>query len=290
MTDTWGIPGPTFLWIFTGLALALFVWTIVRRRRLFAGPDRVRVDSLAPSYVAYLTEGPQRAAYASLAWLRRANAVDIDHVGRLSRLSGVPAGANALDSAVLHAAGQGVRGSQVQFEQSVASALGSIRDDLTRQGLLVSEEDRRAARMGAWLLLGLTAVGLLRLGSGVAGGKPVLFLVLALLVVAPISLLLLRTPRITAAAKRALAQLRKSYQHLSLSHKPAFQTYDPVMTGMAVGLFGGAVLLSADPALAEGVGVRDVAGSAGYTGSYGGGDSGSSGGGDGGGGGGGCGG
>ena len=89
MTDTWGIPGPTFLWLFLGAALLVLVGTLLRRRRLFAGPTSVRVDTLAPAHVAYLSEGPQRAVHTSLAWLRREGVVEVDDVGRLSRVGGV---------------------------------------------------------------------------------------------------------------------------------------------------------------------------------------------------------
>ncbi len=293
MTDTWGIPGPTFLWAFIGIAALIVVGAVAHRRRILTGPGDLRADRLTPAEVAYLSEGPSRAAYATLATLTKAGVVLFEDNGRMRRTGGIHAGATALESAVLHAAGDGERAALVPQHRSVRSALGEMDSDLTRRGLLVSADDRRAARFGAWILLALFVFGAIRVLAGISSGRPVMYLVLELLAVAAAFVLLYRVPRLTASAKTALQALRREHHYFEAKHRPAWQTYDPAMTGLAVGLFGTALLWDANPEMAEAAGLRASAGnvgasSAGYSCS--GGSDGGGGSSDGGGGGGGCGG
>ncbi len=304
MADTWGIPGPTFLALYAAAAAVVLVATLVLRSRAFAGPDRVRIDQLSPQHTAYLTGGPARAVFASLAFLRQHGVLESESSGRLRRTGGLPPGANALDSAVLHAAGNGVRSADLRTDHNVASALHTISADLERNGLAVSAETVARARRGPLLLLALAALGVVRIFAGVANDRAVGFLIPLTVVVAVFALILLsRRPVRTRAADRALADTRRHYAHLRPRAKPAFSTYGPAETALAVGLFGAAVLWAADPAFAGDSAIPEEredhgTGSGGWTdggsssGDGGGGDSGSSscGGGSGCGGGGGCGG
>src|SRR5687767_4203371 len=113
MTDTWGISGPVFLWAFIGVAAIIVAFAVARRRRVLAGPDDAREGRLTPTEVAYLAEGPNRAVYAALTTLEKAGVIGFEDNGRLRRLGGIPAGSTALESAVLHAAGQQLRATQL---------------------------------------------------------------------------------------------------------------------------------------------------------------------------------
>lgn len=259
MEHTWGIPGPAFLWIFLAASALTVTATVLHRRRLFSGGDQAPAAStLSPSHVGYLAGDPERAVLASLTWLRKANAIALDEeTGRTTRLGGMPAGGSALDAAVLQATGEGLRPKQIRAFPSVRGALATLQTDLERSGLLVSAEARRASRTGALVLLGLLAIGLLRLIAGLGGGKPVGWLIVTLLALAAVtSILLLRVPRLTSAGKRALSGLRREYAHLARPYQPAWQTYDPVVPALAVGMFGAAALWSADPALADVAGLQ----------------------------------
>lgn len=271
MTDTWGIPGTTFLWAFIAVAAVAAIWAYMRRAAIVRGADQAAGagrDHLSPAHVAYLAEGPQRAIYSSMALLRKAHAIDVDEqTGRFDRTGPLPAGATSLDAAVLHAASQRLRHTLIRSDPSVQRALGEIRQDLERRGLLISDEQRRAARNGGRVLLLLLGVGIARLVSGLVNDKPVGYLSLTLLALAALTIpaLIPPSPR-TSAGRKRLAELRRSHHYLDRSHQPAWQTYDPAMTALGVGLFGAAVLLYADPVLAAQTHVP-----AGSSGSYGGG-------------------
>lgn len=298
MSDTWGIPGPTFLWLFLAASAITVIASLIHRARVFAGPAQVSVDHLHPQQLAYLNGGRQLAVYSSLTWLRQQQLVETGETGKLNRLGGVPAGATALDAAVLHAAGSGLRASQLTTERSVAAALDALQEELRRAGLALEPDAQRRARTGAKVLAALFLLGLFRVFAGVSNNRPVFLLVLALVPVFVITLVLwLRMPVRTRAATRALAEARAKYAHLRPSQQPSWQTYGATNTAMAVGLYGATVLWVADPEFAQHAGISQQQAAMGSTAGFGGsswssGDSGggSSGGDSGGGGGGGCGG
>lgn len=260
MTDTWAISGPAFLWAFIGVATLIVMGAAAHRRRVLAGGTDVQLERLTPAEVAYLAEGPSRAAYATLATLNRAGLVQFEENGRMRRTGGIQAGASALEAAVAHAAGDGERASLVHHHPSVRSALAQIESDLLRRGLLVSTQRRSAARLGAWMVLLLFAFGVVRLIAGISAGRPVMYLVLALIALAVAFFALHRVPRLTNAAKAALASLRRRHHYFEAKSRPAWQTYDPVMTGLAVGLFGTALLWDSNPELADAAELRHAAG------------------------------
>lgn len=252
MNETWGIPGPTFLWLFIGACVAVVIGTFAIRRRLLAGTPAGPTADLPAAHLAYLADSPARAVEASLIFLTRAGAIDVDpDTRRLNRLGGIPAGASALDSALLQAAGNHIRARDAREQAAVRAALDGIRQDLERRGLILSPAQRRQARFPGWLLLGLVLIGLARLLAGATDGKPVGYLILVLLALVPFTLwALLSRPWITRSGQDLLSAQRRRHEHLRQSYQPAWQTYEPAMVAAAVGLFGTAVLWDADPALA----------------------------------------
>ncbi|HYN92814.1 MAG TPA: TIGR04222 domain-containing membrane protein [Pilimelia sp.] len=294
---TWGISGPVFLLVFLGAAAAILIWTLAQRRRLFAGTGDTRVDQVGPHHAAYLAGGPRLAVFASLSGLRTAGAVDAGPDRLLLQSGPLPAGATPLDQAVHHAAGQRLRARDLPDNHVVRGALDDARLWLERTGLAVPAATRRAARRGPLLLVGLFAIGVARLYAGVANGRPVALLALALAAVGIAAVVLLaRVPRSTAAAGRAIAALRSRYAHLAPQHATSYAPYGMPGAAMGVALFGAAAVWAADPAFAAAADLdlasaRSATTGAGYPGgSAGGGGDGGGGGSCGGGGGGGCGG
>ncbi len=296
MGGTWGISGPTFLVGYLLLAAVTWVATARRRRALADGPDRPAPPH--PHDLAFLNGGAELALTSALTTMHLTGTVaprrgEVLAVGRLT------AGADALERAVHHAAAAPVARRRLLLARPVRTALDAIEVRLVSGGLLLSEDRRRAVRaVGRWTAA-VAGLGLLRLLAGLADGRPVGFLVVALVGVAALALVqLLHAPRRTRAGDRLLARLRDENTAISPGMRPDWVAHGPAAAAMGVGLFGASALWASDPALAEELELQRAAAAGGGTapvGSYGGGDSGAGargggGGGCGGGGGGGCGG
>jgi uncharacterized protein (TIGR04222 family) len=296
MTDTWGIPSTTFLWLFVAAAVVVTVATFINQIRLYRGPAGAAVlnETLPPAHVAYLAGGPVRAVHSAMGWLRHAGVLSIDEqTGRFTRLGGAPLGTGRLEAAVLGAAGMSLRFTQIVMDRNVQEALKAIQSDLERRGLLVSAEVKARARRGAWLMLLLIGVGVARIIAGAQNGKPVGYLILAVVLLAPLTMFaFLFRLRTTSAGTRWLNGLRRQNAHLGRAYRPAWNTYDPTFFALAIGLYGGAVMADHDPLFAQqtnaaasgGSSSSWMGGSSGGGGSDGGGGGGSDGGGGGGGG------
>lgn len=263
MGDTWGISGPAFLILFLGAAGAILVLTLLQRRRVYRGSDQVNVDSLGPQQLAFLNGGRRLAMQSSLVWLRQSGAVTSDGHGTLTATpTGATQGATELDRALLHAASSGAPARTIISTPGVRDCLNRMEEQLIRAGLVVGEDTRRSLLRGPWLLLLLTVVGFVRLIAGVLADRPVLFLFLILLALVPAAIVLFRRPVTTKAARKALDLLRVRHSHLAPTQRPAFGTYGPASTAMAVGLFGGAALWQADHEMAiqtEAIAARNAA-------------------------------
>ncbi|ROT33106.1 TIGR04222 domain-containing membrane protein [Micromonospora sp. HM5-17] len=273
---------PLFVGAYLGLAAVVFALAAVHRRRVIAGPVRVRPADLRPEQVGYLNAGARLAVYAALTRLRAVGAVRV--VGRGPRLRTprpLPADATPLEKAVYTAAGDLVTQQGLRADTAVVAAVGEIRDGLVELGLLLGPRTRRSARRGAWVMLGLVAVGAVRWTLGLGAGRPSLYSGLATLLVAVgFVVLATRIPRESAAAGAMLAELRRAHQHLHPDQRPALATYGPAAAALGVALFGTGVLWYLDPvmgseALAEqaglGTGLSGAVGASCGGGSYGGG-------------------
>ncbi|MBO4207071.1 TIGR04222 domain-containing membrane protein, partial [Micromonospora echinofusca] len=277
--DTWGIPGPVFLALFLGAAAVIFLGSVIWRSLLFAGRNACDFDQLGPQQVAYLNGGARTALYAALGGLRAVGAVGASRDRRLAVTGPLPAGVTPLDRAVYQAAGNRVRTRDLAGDLAVAGALDQLRSGLAQRGMALGPGQRAAARIGALLLLGLLAIGGLRLLSGLANGKPVGFLVLSMVAVFVVFLVQLRAPRHTRAGRAALRNLRNRYAHLAPSSSPAYASYGAAGVAMGVALFGAASIWALDPAFAAEAEIQRQAAagsSSGSGSSCGGGDSGSS--------------
>jgi uncharacterized protein (TIGR04222 family) len=260
--DTWGISGPTFLAYFLAAAVVVVVGSKLHRAQLFAGTRDDNRRRLTSDEAAYLNGGPRLAGYAALAGLRNSGAIGLGSDGALVQSGPLPAGATALDQAIYHAAGNRVRPRALAAQQWVAAALTDLRDRLERDGLLVTDEQRRAARTGPLLLLALAAFGAVRLYAGVANARPVGFLLIATVALGAIGALqLFRFPRRTRKGNAVLQAMRRDNGYLSPGRYPSYATYGAAGAALGVALFGTASLYAMDPAFASAAEVqRNLAG------------------------------
>ncbi len=277
--DTWGITGPDFLEIYIGAAVVFLVVAIVTRlsvTRSNPGTPPGRLPS--PAEVAFLLGGRAQAVYSSLARLRAAGVIGVGTQRALMVTGPVPAGANRLDLAVYSAAQRDVRARDLPDNSDIRSAVAELEDTVERYGWLPDSAVRTRARIGAYLLLGLTVFGLVRVAAGVMNDRGVLFLLGMCAITFVIGLRLLRVPRLTRAGRQAVKETQARNLHLAPKQSPSWTTYGMDSAAMGVALYGTAALWAADPGFAAEAGVRRMATSAGYSSGSSGGDGGSGGG------------
>lgn len=272
--DTWGISGPDFLEIYLGAAAVFLVFAIVARlavsRSTGSAPGRLPT----PAEVAFLLGGRSQAAYSSLAKLRAAGVVGVGAERALMVTGPVPVTSSQLDRAVYAAAQRDVRARELPDDSQVRSAVADLNDTARRAGWLPDGAVQSRSRFGAYLLLGLTAFGLVRVVAGVVNGRSVFYLIAMCLVTLVIGLRLLRVPRLTRSGRQAVKETRARNLHLAPAQAPSWTTYGMDAAAMGVALYGTTALWIADPAFAADAGVRRMgsatAGSGGGDGSGGG--------------------
>lgn len=255
-SGTWGIDGPDFLLLYLTLAGVAVVVSLVLRQRALAGEDAGSAAShLGPYEVAYLNGGENQAVVAATTALHQQGVLGTTGYKKLTAQHTLPASAHPLEQAILKAvvSGNATSGNRLRYEHRVQQALATIAQSLSRTGLLVSPDAARRARRASWLLLAVLVLGLVRLAAGFANGRPIGFLVLAVIAVAVIEVVLVArsVPTVTARAKESLSAIRLQNSHLSPRSNPAWETYGPHSAAMGIALFGTAALWSADPAFAS---------------------------------------
>ncbi|MFY1699507.1 MULTISPECIES: TIGR04222 domain-containing membrane protein [unclassified Solwaraspora] len=250
--DTWGIPGPTFLALFGFAAAILLVVNVAYRLLALAGREQTRPDELTGTEVAYLAGGVARAVQAALGALRTAGAIDVAAGGRLSAPGPLPAGADDLTATVHRCAREQRRVRDLPDNIWVRQSLDRLHDRLTDRDLLVPPARRTTARWLGAAMLALTGVGVLRLIAGMSTGRPIGYLMLLLALTVPIGLFLtVKVPTVTAAGRRALAELARRHRHLAPSNRPSYATYGAADAAMGVALFGAVALWAMDPDFAQ---------------------------------------
>src|SRR5690606_17546898 len=119
-----------------------------------------------------------------------------------------------------------------------------------RTGWLVDAGQRRLARLGGLLLVGLGLIGFARVVAGSMNDKPVLGILALAVVALGTGAYLIRVPRHTDAWRRVVAELRRRNRHLAADQYPAWSTYGAAGAALGVALFGTAVIAAANPAFA----------------------------------------
>lgn len=249
--ETWDISGPQFLALYTALLVIATALAVGARHGLGRRGASGGSDELHPYEAAFLNGGADLAVTAALATLRRDRHVATTGPGR------VKLGRVALDERVepLERAIHGLLGTrgqplwEVRAEVGRGPELTAIRAALQRRGLLASPRSRVLLTLivlATFLpLLGLAAAGLV---AGAQNGRPIVYLG----ILTAVTLLILwrvfpRSEIRTVPGERLLSELRSSNERLKL--RKAAPTGTEI--GMAVGLFGAAVVWRIDSALAS---------------------------------------
>jgi uncharacterized protein (TIGR04222 family) len=285
-SDTWGISGPTFLSVYLAAALALVGFSLWHRIISLRVDGGAAVGEADGPRLAYLAGGPRRSLSASFGALHLFGAVDTDASAALRVTGPLPAGASRLDHAVYDAARHGVAAKSLADDPGVATALEDLRAQLVASGWLRDERSRALARIGAWLLLALAGLGVVRIVAGVNAGRPVGYLLVATIAIVIGGLVLQWVPYATRAGQQALRTARRVHAHLAPAQDPAWTTYGVGALTLGVALFGTAPLWAADPSFASTAGIEQAEAEARARSTSAGGGEGGGGGGDGGGGGG----
>ncbi len=267
--DTWGIAGPTFLTGYLVAAATLLLLATLHRRALLGGAPNALAAPMGPQQAAYLNGGPRLALYSSLAGLRGAGVIGSGGTtGRLVTTGPKPLGLTPLDNAVYDAAHRHTSTREVGADPAVRGALERLRSGLEEAGWAVPDARRTGVRMWGLAALFLVGVGLVRFFDGLGNGRPVGYLVVALLAMAGVAVyLLVRVPVPTRAGRAAVRRLRAEQAHLAPANSPALATYGAAGAAMGVALFGGAALWAMDPAFAAEAEIQRQAAGSGYAGS-----------------------
>lgn len=248
--DTWGISGPTFMYAYLTAAVVIFGVSLVLRSQMRIRRSSADVDRLTPVQVALLNGGEKLAVYAAIGELRTGGAIGVDPSHRLVATGSPPAAASELARAVHAAVAVPGRAKDLRRDVRVRGALDDLHRGLARTGLAVNPAQHRVARLMVRMLLVLIGIGILRLIAGLINGRPVGFLVMALVASLVVWLLLRRVPYETRAGASAMTALRRRHAHLSPRNSPAYTAYGVAGAAMGVALFGTASLWAMDPAFA----------------------------------------
>ena len=275
--DTWGIDGPTFLFLYLLLAAVVLV-AAMRARRRIAGvgagrttaADRAGPLSGRPQDVAYLHGGPELAVWSALSAMHLSGTIATAGRGVVQAVGRPENRATELERAIHATATSPTPQHRLRYHGSVAAALDRIRERLVAEQLLLSEAQRdRIRRIGGWMLA-VAVFGLVRIIAGVADARPIGFLVAATVVVAVIGLAqLVRVPQRTVAGQRALEFLRDKHSDLSPSMRPDWVAHGAGAAALGVGVFGMGALWASDPAFADELAAQKAAAATGgWSGGY----------------------
>ncbi|GAA5112404.1 TIGR04222 domain-containing membrane protein [Pseudonocardia adelaidensis] len=251
--ETWGIAGSTFLSAYLLIATTVGAGGICARRALAEPGATKPIDDLTdrPHDVAYLAGGGELAVWSALCAMHlrgtlRAADGTVRAVGRLE-----PA-ADPLEEAIHDTAATPVGRRRLVFHHSVRPALAALEERLVAGGFLLSDDRRRRIRRVGFWMLGVAALGLLRVLADIAEVRPVGLLVTALLIVTAVAVVQLTlSPRRTRRGNRALAALRDRHRALAPDGEPDWQSRGPAGAALGIGLFGTGALAASAPGLAR---------------------------------------
>jgi uncharacterized protein (TIGR04222 family) len=259
--DTWGIAGSTFLPAYLLIAVTVGAVGVCTRRAL-AEPGATRpIDDITthPHDVAYLASGSELAIWSALCAMHLRGTLTAGD-GTVRAVGRLDPGSDDLEKAIHAAAGSPVGHRRLKFHRSVQPALVAIEQRLVAAGFLLSDDRRRRIRRVGYWLLGVAALGLLRVLADVAEARPVgLLVTVLLLVTATAALQIALTPRRSRRGNRALAALRDRHRALAPEREPDWQSYGPAGAALGIGLFGTEALTASAPGFAREIAPRMAA-------------------------------
>lgn len=215
MSDTWGMSGPTFLLLYGIVALVAFA-TAVSGRRAVLREHRppLQLAESDPYLLAYLDGGAQRVVETAVIRLRVLGLLEPTAEPGRWVIAGEPAlshQVNAVEGAVLDGVGQGVGYQWLGRHPSVAAQVEALRSRAEQSHAVLPDALRARARAASWPVAAPLALGLARLFAGMSNGRPVGWLVLALLGTVAGGGALLVVPRTHPGLTGALSELRRRH-------------------------------------------------------------------------------
>jgi uncharacterized protein (TIGR04222 family) len=246
MDEPWGLSGSQFLVVY-GLLFAMCVgYVLAARRAATAEAERQAAAErpLDPYEAAYLAGGAQRVVDTAVMSLASAGRVRVSRDGTLDVVT--EESDHEVEAAVAAsiAAHPRCRIGQVRERVQPDRRVVAVRDRLRDAGLLTGPETRRAMRRPVWVFAGLAALGLARLAEGLGRGRPVGFLILALLVTGAAAVVLVfLVPIRTAVGDRVLARLQASTER---PYRYAGTAPAPAVAVGAVAVFGTYTMVDGD--------------------------------------------
>lgn len=210
--------GPTFLALYVGLLVLAIMISWVGRVWLLHSTDSYQftpdsADAIGPIDAAWMQGGTARAVECGLVELAQKDAIAIEG-------DRIAAGKNAAQARGDHRVSEllleSVRSSSVPRRYSVlcrdaAVGLEGVRQNLIDKGLVL-DRSQRAAAIALPLALhgGLLAFAVAKVVVGVERGKPIGFLLLAMVAtIVAMVVFTVTAPKLTSAGKRLLAKLEK---------------------------------------------------------------------------------
>ena len=243
------LPGPQFLIVFGGLALAGFVLSVMLRRR--AGPQSDgRAINLDPFEVAHLAGGNQLALNTALASLYRRDLVAVDPDGDTLSVSS--------DRSLpfdLHPVEREAYATIERLGAASATDVGGIAKGMPTLSALDARIRSLGLRFGpgeyashgikaAVPILAVIALGAIKIAMGLQRGYPVAFLVVLVVITLLVALwVMFSPPQRTRLGDRALADARHRHAALESTAKAAPSSLGAGQLAMAFALFGPAILI-----------------------------------------------
>jgi len=227
--------GPSFLKLYGFLFGVAFFGGMWLRRA--SGDGRATSPaSLSPYDIAYLAGGPRRVMDAAIAVLMERDVAHWEPSSKTVQITGSTAGLPAPLSAI--AEHLRITPDPDRAARTVEGVLTSIKQNLIMRGLMLDDETMRGqARRAALPSFLVFALGVAKIGVGLARARPVGFLVVLSIVMLFIGFYFLRkTWRVTRAGEQAVRETR--LLHAAAARAP--RTQDMVI---AVALLGTAAMV-----------------------------------------------
>ncbi|HVX15525.1 MAG TPA: TIGR04222 domain-containing membrane protein [Pirellulales bacterium] len=248
--------GPMFL-LFYGMLFPIVVLAAWWLRRWLRSGDVDSVDVSLDAYeTAYLAGGRPMAIRAAMAALVGQGALSVQRTQkvvlgflpvkreyRLVTKEPLSRPASALEETLYGAAtdeGETVSKLQAAVTEQ-AAALGAR---LRREGLLLDERHASTARWWpAMLVAGLALVGAIKIAVGIGRGRPVVFLLFAVIATLAAAAFFLREASRSRAGDRLLKELRRKHAELNVAVHGATHDLPTGDVALATALFGMAPLV-----------------------------------------------
>lgn len=248
--DVWGISDRDFgnlqmAMAAGGVVLAVVLMMVMRP------PGRFPLTGPHPYVAAFVAGGPARVLLAAVTKLKTDGVLAMAPARRLRVVAPLPPGSHPVDAMIPRVLRDRKRTINVLLrDPQMRAALSLVGEEARRAGLLMSPHRRRLIVFVVFgILLLVLSVGVARFVANPVFETDLLGGTFFSTFFASIPLPFLRTHWRTRAGARLLEQLRKVNAHLDKHSRPSFVTYGSAKAALSVGLFGPAVLESADPTL-----------------------------------------